>query len=66
MQTTPDTPGGYVFRAPEHKYDKDIVNIQVHVKANISIMVWGMIWKGGRSELVIMERDLDAARQGYS
>lgn len=25
-----------------------------------------MIWKGGRSELIIMERDPDAKRQGYS
>jgi rhamnose utilization protein RhaD (predicted bifunctional aldolase and dehydrogenase) len=29
-------------------------------------MVWGMIWKGGRSDLVIMERDLDSKKQGYS
>lgn len=29
-------------------------------------MVWGMIWKGGRSKLVIMERDPTSARNGYS
>lgn len=29
-------------------------------------MVWGMVWKGSRSELIIMERDNAAPRGGYS
>jgi hypothetical protein len=29
-------------------------------------MVWGAIWKGGRSPLVIMTRDPKSLRQGYS
>ena len=29
-------------------------------------MVWGAVWVGGRSELVIMDRDPDAPRGGYS
>ncbi|RDW79716.1 hypothetical protein BP6252_04354 [Coleophoma cylindrospora] len=66
IQTTPNSLDCWLFRLPEHKYDKENVNIQEHVKAEISMMVWGMIWKGGRSELVIMERDEAAARNGYS
>jgi hypothetical protein len=33
---------------------------------DISIMVWVAIWKGGRSDLVIMNRDIAALRGGYS
>ena len=29
-------------------------------------MVWVAIWKGGKSELIFMERDEDSLRQGYS
>jgi len=29
-------------------------------------MIWGAIWIGGRSDIVIMERDLTSARNGYS
>jgi transposase len=29
-------------------------------------MMWAVIWLDGRSELVIMERDLTSKRQGYS
>ncbi len=29
-------------------------------------MVWGAIWHGGRSDLVIMERDEESKREGYS
>ena len=33
---------------------------------DVCIMVWGAIWLGGRSDLVVMERDPDAPRGGYS
>ena len=29
-------------------------------------MIWGSIWLGGRSELVIMDRDEFSSRGGYS
>ena len=29
-------------------------------------MVWGAIWKGGRSPLVIMERDAESKGNGYT
>jgi len=66
IQNTPNNPNAYVFRLPAFKYAPHLVNLKPHVKADISIMVWGMVWKGGRSPLVIMERDIEAARNGYS
>jgi len=29
-------------------------------------MVWGAIWREGKSKLVFMERDQDSPRKGYS
>jgi hypothetical protein len=29
-------------------------------------MIWGCIWHGGRSEIIIMERDPDAPCNGYT
>jgi len=29
-------------------------------------MVWGAIWVGGRSDLFIMDRDMESKREGYS
>jgi hypothetical protein len=51
---------------PKDKYNKDLINIQAGVKAEITIMVWGCIWKGGRSPLAIMIRDDESPRKGYS
>ncbi|KAK4244632.1 hypothetical protein C7999DRAFT_43736 [Corynascus novoguineensis] len=45
-----------VFRAPKDKYKKDLINVQAQ----------GMIWQGGRSLLVNMNRDPEAKRQGHS
>lgn len=55
-----------MFRFPSEKFDKRFVNLKNHVKADITIMVWGMIWIGGRSTLVIIERDETSRRRGYS
>jgi hypothetical protein len=43
-----------------------MVNITNHGKPDITIMVWGCIWLGGRSPLVIMERDPESRDNGYS
>jgi hypothetical protein len=42
-----------------------LVNLEVHGKP-ISQMVWASIWRGGRSKLVVMEKDPEAKKQGYS
>ena len=33
---------------------------------DIKVMIWGAIWIGGRSNVVIMERDPMAAKNGYT
>jgi hypothetical protein len=43
----------------------DLVNLANHGK-DISRMVWAAIWRGGRSNLVIMERDETSKKNGYS
>lgn len=35
------------------------------MKPTISVMIWGAIWKGGRSDFVVMERDQSAPRKGF-
>jgi DDE superfamily endonuclease len=41
--------------------------IQIYRKSmDISIIIWGTIWLGGRSDLVIMERDKESKKGGYS
>jgi hypothetical protein len=33
---------------------------------DISVMVWGAIYGDGRSDVVIMDRDPDSKKSGYS
>jgi hypothetical protein len=41
--------------------------VQTYRKStDISIIVWGAIWLGGRSDLVIIERDEESKKGGYS
>lgn len=47
-------------------YYKALVNVTVHGKARISLMVWAGIWKEGRTDLVVMERDPEARRNGFT
>ena len=42
------------------------MNPKNHCEADISFMVWGCIWREGRSELIFMKRDPTSKRQGYT
>jgi transposase len=55
----------FVFQYQKEGFREDLVNLRYHGKP-ISRMVWGAIWHGGRSKLVVMERDEDSPRQGYT
>jgi hypothetical protein len=55
----------WVFRTPSQKWDKDMI-VTYKKGKDISIMIWGAIWIGGRSDVVIMERDPTAERNGYT
>jgi transposase len=43
-----------------------MVNQTIHGRAPFVIMVWGAIWLGGRSDIVIMERDDTSHGGGYT
>ncbi|TRX98654.1 hypothetical protein FHL15_000728 [Xylaria flabelliformis] len=70
VQTNPDKPSDWVVRFGHERFRKDLVNEESHVKAAISIMVWGMIWQrageGHQSPLIVMEGDPKAPRGGVS
>ena len=66
VQINPKTPGNWIFREPDAKFSKNNVNYIVNVKAEITRMVWGRIWKGGRLNLVIIRRDPFSKGKGYS
>ena len=59
-------PLGWVWRFLNKRYDKKIVNITNHGKADITIMIWGVIWIGKRSEIVIMKRNKDSSGNRYT
>jgi len=46
----------WVWRTPNQKWSKEMIDTY-HKGKDISVMVWGAIWVGGRSDIVIMERD---------
>ena len=55
----------WAFRTPQQKWSKEFID--TYKKGHdISVMVWGAIWVGGRSEIFIMNRDEDAPHQGYT
>jgi hypothetical protein len=37
-----------------------------HSGKDISVIVWGAIWVGGRSDLYIMDRDEISKKEGYT
>jgi DDE superfamily endonuclease len=55
----------WAWRTAQQKWSPQFV--QTYSKGHdISIMVWVAIWLGGRSDLVVMTRDEEAKRNGYS
>lgn len=47
----------WIFRDPYERFNKDLVNLTCYVKAPLSIMAWGAIYRTGRSPIIIMDRD---------
>ncbi|KID83216.1 transposase [Metarhizium guizhouense ARSEF 977] len=65
VQNKSSNPQAYVFRFPHEKYNMSLVNLKDHVKPTLQVMMWGGIWKEGRTPLVVMTRDEAAQRRGY-
>lgn len=55
----------WVWRFYSEAYRRDLVNLKSHVK-DISQMVWAEIWIGGRTKLIVMERDSSSPRNGFT
>jgi len=56
----------WVFRTPQQKWDQHMIE-PVKKGKDISVMIWAAFSGAyGRSHLVVMERDPDSARGGYS
>lgn len=66
MASDTSNPTGWVWRFTNERVSRNMVNITNHGKPQVSLMIWGCIWLGGRSEIIIMERDLNTPRNGYS
>jgi DDE superfamily endonuclease len=55
----------WAFRTPAQKWDK--IMIEPYKKGkDICIMIWGAIWIGGRSDVIMMVRDENSPKKGYS
>lgn len=65
-ENDPSIPNDWLFRLPSQIYDEDKINTQAHVNPEWSQMVWGCIWIGTWSDLVIVSQDEAAARKGFS
>ncbi|KAK4247890.1 hypothetical protein C7999DRAFT_40877 [Corynascus novoguineensis] len=57
-------PTTWFFRYPSQIWDKTFVNLYGHGKGTISAMVWARIWKGGRTDLIVIERDYKPPQKG--
>jgi transposase len=55
----------WCFRTPQQKWQKEMVEPFSKGK-DISVMIWGAIYGEGRSDVVIMDRDPDSAKSGYT
>jgi hypothetical protein len=43
-----------------------MVNIVNHRQPDFTLMMWGSIWLGGRSDIFLMERDIGSRGKGYT
>jgi hypothetical protein len=50
---------------PSQKWDKEMIEPYKKGK-DIRIMIWGGIWIGGRSDVVMMTRDEGSEKKGYT
>lgn len=64
VQRKPSHGVKFVFRYQKEGFREDLVNLEYHGKP-ISQMVWASIWRGGRSKLVVMERDPESKKNGF-
>ena len=55
----------WVFRTPSQKWDKEMIEPYKKGK-DIRIMIWGGIWIGGRSDVVMMTRDEDSKKKSFT
>lgn len=60
----------WCFRFPTEKYDRNMIT-ETSASRGLAQMIWGSIWLDDRghprrSPLIIMERDTEAPRHGYS
>ena len=65
VQRKANNSANFVFRFSGEAYPQGIMNLVDHGK-DISQMIWGAIWINGRSNLVVMERDDNSPRGGYT
>lgn len=59
-------PTSWIWRDTSEAYHPKYVNVGGSSRPQITIMVWAAIWKGGRSPLVIMTRDVNARKRGFT
>jgi hypothetical protein len=55
----------WVFRTPTQKRDHDMIE-EVDIQKRMVQMFWACGWYYGRPELIAMDRDPQAPRNGYS
>jgi transposase len=57
----------WVFRLNQHGEKWKKKHITTYKKGKgISVMIWAAIWGGGHSEITLLSRDWETAKQGYS
>lgn len=66
VQNHSNNPGFWVWRHFWEEYDSKYVNSKVHLKADISIMVWAAISWNQKSKLVVISRDMQSKKRGFS